>query len=163
MTIEALNHLDRGAFTEALGWVFEHSTWVAERAWEYRPFTNLGALHEAMSQQVLSASRDEQLLLLRAHPDLGERAAMSSASSTEQSGAGLNQLTTEEFSRLQSANTAYKDKFGFPFLYAVKGSTKWEILSAVEARLQLDWDSEFHTALQQVLRIAGFRLQDLIR
>jgi 2-oxo-4-hydroxy-4-carboxy-5-ureidoimidazoline decarboxylase len=163
MTMDQVNAMSQADFVEAVGWVFEHSPWVAERAWEVRPFTNLTALHEAMSQQVGFATRDEQLALLSAHPDLGTRARMSDASVGEQAGAGLDRLTPAEFERLHSANRAYKEKFGFPFLFAVKGSTKYDILEAIERRVSSTWDAEFETALQQVFRIAQFRLQDLIQ
>ena len=124
MTIEDLNSLDRAQFVEAVGWVFEHSPWVAERAWAARPFANVDALHGAMVDKWKSASANEQLALLRAHPDLGTRARVSEASAAEQAGAGLDRLTPEEFERLLALNEAYRDKFGFPFLFAVKGSTQ---------------------------------------
>jgi 2-oxo-4-hydroxy-4-carboxy-5-ureidoimidazoline decarboxylase len=162
MTIDDVNQLAQGEFVRQVGWVFEHSPWVAERAFVDRPFSDLAGLHGAMWQRVREATRDEQLALLRAHPDLGTRARMSDASSGEQAGAGLDRLTPDEFDRLRTANTAYKDKFGFPFLFAVKGSTKYDILEAIERRLSSTWDEEFETALQQVFRIANFRLQDLI-
>src|SRR5689334_11408274 len=101
MTIEELNAADRNSFVEALGWIFEHSSWVAERAWERRPFAGVGALHEAMVSEVERATPGEQMALLRAHPDLGTRARISAASSGEQAGVGLDRLTPEEFDRLQ--------------------------------------------------------------
>ena len=120
MTIAELNSLERAPFVSAIGWVFEHSPWVAERAWNARPFADVEALHRAMVEQVERALPEEQLALLRAHPDLGTRARVSDASSTEQAGAGLDQLTPEEFERLRALNETYRDKFGFPFLFAVK-------------------------------------------
>src|ERR1043166_9066681 len=89
MNIDEINMLSRTAFVDALGWVFEHSPWVAERAWKHRPFPSLAALHATMTREVEAASREEQLALLRAHPDLGARRKMSAASSNEQAGAGL--------------------------------------------------------------------------
>ena len=163
MTIAEANYLPSADFVSQVGWVFEHSPWVAERALAGRPFANLPALHEAMWQQVLLASRAEQLELLRAHPDLGARARMSDASQGEQAGAGLDRLTPGEFARLGAANATYRDKFGFPFLFAVKGSTKYDILAAIEQRIHSGWDTEFRTALEQVFRIAGFRLADIIK
>ncbi len=109
---------------ETLGWVFEDSPWVAERAWAQRPFASREELHAAMTAEVECATHDEQLALLRAHPDLGARASMSAASAGEQAGAGLDRLTPEEFETLQQFNAAYREKFGFPFLYAVKGSSQ---------------------------------------
>lgn len=162
MTIDTINQLDQAAFVETLGWVFEHSPWVAERVWASRPFASVKDLHQAMRHQVLAATRDEQLHLLCSHPDLGARAVMTTASTAEQSGAGLDQLTPDEFQRLHTANRTYREKFGFPFLYAVKGSTKYGILDAIESRVQLQWENEFQTALLQVFKIAGFRLDDLM-
>ncbi len=163
MTIAELNAMDRAPFVAAIGWVFEHSPWVAERAWPGRPFADLAALHTALCEQVHAAARGEQLALLRAHPDLGSRARMSDASVGEQAGAGLQQLTAEEFERLHRDNTRYKEKFGFPFLYAVKGSTKHDILAAMAQRLPNSAESEFATALEQVFRIARFRLDECLK
>jgi 2-oxo-4-hydroxy-4-carboxy-5-ureidoimidazoline decarboxylase len=115
-----------------------------------------------MWEGVEAATREEQLELLRAHPDLGARARMSESSTGEQGGAGLDRLTESEFHRLRALNEAYKLKFGFPFLLAVKGSTKFDIVEALERRLQSDADTEFAEALRQVYRIASFRLEDLI-
>ena len=155
--------MPRDGFVAAIGWVFEHSPWVAQRAWEQRPFRDLIHLHESMRHEVERATYNEKLELLRAHPDLGTRARMSAASTGEQSGAGLDRLTPEEFERLQELNTAYRKKFGFLFLYAVKGSTKYDILRALDQRLQSTPEQEFREALQQVYRIALFRLQDTIQ
>lgn len=162
MTLDTLNTMDCAAFTQALGWIFEHSPWVAERAWNARPFHTREALHHAMVDQVLHASEAEQLALIRAHPDLGARARMSDVSTAEQEGAGLDRLSPEEFHRLSQANQAYKDKFGFPFIFAVKGSTKHDIIKALETRLGHDRETERRTALEQIYRIAAFRLEDAI-
>lgn len=156
----ALNALDRAQFVASFGWIFEECPWVAERAWDARPFLNRESLHRAMVQQVEQASRQEQLALLRAHPDLGTRARVSETSASEQAGVGLDRLTPEEFDRLGALNTAYKTKFGFPFLYAVKGATKHDIMEALERRLSSSHQAEFAEALQQVYRIAAFRLED---
>lgn len=109
-----------------------------------------------------TATRTEQMALLRAHPDLGTRAGLSDASSGEQAGAGLTQLARDEDERLRRLNAAYREKFGFPFLFAVKGSTPGQILEALEQRLARDADTEFAEALRQINRIARFRLEDLI-
>jgi 2-oxo-4-hydroxy-4-carboxy-5-ureidoimidazoline decarboxylase len=162
MTIDALNSLGREDFVKAVGWVFEGSAWVAERAWNNRIFEDADSLHQAMVEQVEAASREEQLALLRAHPDLGTRARVTAASSAEQAGAGLDHLTPPEFERLLRLNTEYRDKFGFPFLFAVKGSTKHDILRALEQRLEDDSEQEYREALRQVYRIARFRIEDSI-
>jgi 2-oxo-4-hydroxy-4-carboxy-5-ureidoimidazoline decarboxylase len=162
MTIEEVNSLSCAQFVAAIGWVFEHSPWVAQRTWKRRPFNNVDQLHAAMTQEVERATPEEQLALLRAHPDLGARASMSAASVGEQSGAGLHSLTPDEYQQLQQLNTAYRDKFGFPFLYAVKGSTKYDILQALDQRLGAAPADEFRQALTEVYRIAGSRLRDAI-
>ncbi len=162
MTLIELNASDRDRFVAALGWVFEHSPWVAERAWERRPFASVGELHGAMVAEVLAARHEEQMALLRAHPDLGTRARMSDASTGEQAGAGLDGLTMAEFDRLQELNSAYRARFGFPFLFAVKGSTKHDVLGALAGRLSASPDDEVAEALRQVSRIASFRLEDAI-
>ena len=162
MTLAELNAMDRGGFVDALGWIFEDSSWVAERAWSSGPFADLNALRAALVQEVEEAAREEQLALLRSHPDLGTRARISDASTGEQAGAGLQQLSAEEFARLEGLNRAYKEKFNFPFLYAVKGSTKYDILQALERRLENPADPEVAEALRQVYRIAEFRLKDTV-
>jgi 2-oxo-4-hydroxy-4-carboxy-5-ureidoimidazoline decarboxylase len=163
MTLGDLNGLDQTSFVEALGWIFEDSPWVAERAFAARPFASVDALHAAMTEQVERATLAESRALLKAHPDLGARARLSQASTTEQAGAGLDSLTPGEFEQLHRLNTAYRDRFGFPFLLAVKGSTKHDILRALQARMEASPEDEYREALRQVYRIARFRLEDLIR
>jgi len=162
MTIDQVNALPCSEFVSKIGWVFEHSPWVAERTCNQRPIPDVNALNEALVKTMWAASEAEQLALLRAHPDLGARALMSEASVNEQAGAGLGQLSRTEFDSLHRLNSEYKQKFGFPFLYAVRGSTKHDILAALERRLPQDRDQEFQEALTQVARIAAFRLEDLI-
>jgi OHCU decarboxylase len=162
MTMSDLNLLGQAGFVAAVGWVFEHSPWVAERAFTARPFANLDALHSAMTGQVEQASSSECLALLQAHPDLGTRARVSEASTAEQSGAGLDSLTPAEFEQLLRLNESYRARFGFPFLLAVKGSTKHDILRALQARMENSPEGEFREALRQVYRIARFRLEGLI-
>ena len=163
MTISQLNALSLNDFVDQVGWVFENSSWVARRAWKHRPFASLDDLHTRMTSEVACASTVEKLALLRAHPDLGSRARISDSSAKEQAGAGLDQLTPVEFARLHQANEAYKAKFGFPFLFAVKGSTKFRILQALDVRLQATPEDEFQEALQQVYKIARFRLEEIVR
>lgn len=162
MTLSELSGLDRQAFVDAIGWVFEHSPWVAERAWQRRPFGSLDELHAAMVAELKASTPQEQLALLRAHPDLGSKARMTDASTAEQAGAGLDTLSPGEFARLHELNASYLGTFGFPFLYAVKGSTKHDILKALEARARAGREEEFREALRQVSRIARFRLEDTL-
>jgi 2-oxo-4-hydroxy-4-carboxy-5-ureidoimidazoline decarboxylase len=163
MTIGELNRLDQVGFVEAIGWIFERSSWVANRAFGARPFATVDALHRAMTEQVEFATFGEKLALLQAHPDLGERARMTPASTEEQAGAGLDSLTPDEFEQLHRLNAAYRSRFGFPFLLAVKRSTKHDVLHALQARMESSPEDEFREALRQVNRIARFRLEDLIR
>jgi 2-oxo-4-hydroxy-4-carboxy-5-ureidoimidazoline decarboxylase len=166
VTLGDLNARDRDAFTEAVGWVFEQSPWVAERAWRHRPFASVDVLHAAMTSVVAAADRDEQLALLRAHPDLGTRARtgarMSDASAAEQAGAGLDRLAPDAFERLQRLNDMYRRRFGFPFLFAVKGCTGAQVLDALAARVSAPAEDEFAEAMRQVARIARVRLEALI-
>ncbi len=162
MTLAEVNTMDRDSFAAAVGWVYEHSPWVAERAWDRRPFNSLAALHKEMAAVVEAATPEEQLALIRAHPDLGARARMTAASAGEQAGAGLDRLSAEEFERLHRLNLAYRMRFGFPFLYAVRGSSKEDVLAALEARLNRDPETEHAIALEQIYRIAQFRLEGLL-
>ena len=124
VTLEALNRASRDELEHALGGVFEHSPWIAARALEARPFASVEALHAAMVAVVRRASRDEQLALLGAHPDLAGRAAragaLTNASAAEQSSAGLDRLDDQEYERFGRLNAAYREKFGFPFIIAVR-------------------------------------------
>jgi 2-oxo-4-hydroxy-4-carboxy-5-ureidoimidazoline decarboxylase len=159
MTLTDLNQMDQERFVESIGWVFEHSPWVAERAHGSGPFASIDALHAAMNSEMRRATTDEQLALLRAHPDLGARARMSGASTAEQEGAGLDRLSPIQFETLQRLNCEYRDTFGFPFLYAVKGAGVADILAALERRRTARYEAEFDEALSQVSRIALFRLE----
>jgi OHCU decarboxylase len=161
VTLQQINALTREDFVKAFGWVFEDSPWVAEAAWNLRPFASRAGLHSAMRQEVEDAGTERQLALLRAHPDLGDRVRMSEASAREQAGAGLNQLTPEERDSLLSLNREYRERFGFPFLFAVKGSGNRDIIEALRRRIGATPESELREALEQVYRIAWFRLESL--
>ncbi len=162
MTLDAVNQMDRETFVATLGWAFEHSPWVAERAWARKPFAGVEALHQAMVDAVGEAAPEEQLALIRAHPDLGTRARISPASSGEQARAGLTHLTLEQYQHLHRLNSAYRAKFGFPFIYTVKGSTREEILRALEQRLASDPAGEHAMVLTQIYRIARNRLEETL-
>ncbi len=166
MTLAELNALPPAAFVAALGGVFEHSPWVAERALATRPFATVGALHAAMVAAVAAAGAEAQLALLRAHPELAGRAMIRSEltadSSQEQAGAGLAQCSPDEYARLQDLNARYHARFGFPFIVAVKGLDRAQILERIAARIANDRTTEFREALSQVARIARLRLDSLL-
>ncbi|TDL64782.1 2-oxo-4-hydroxy-4-carboxy-5-ureidoimidazoline decarboxylase [Rhodococcus qingshengii] len=155
------NQMNKDEFVERVGWVFEHSTWVASAAWENVPFESRESLLQTMIDIVQKAEESMQLALLRAHPDLGTRLQMSEISQKEQAGAGLDQLTKEEFEDFVSLNLQYVQKFKFPFIMAVKGQSKESILAAMKQRVHNSYDEEFNIALLEVYKIAGFRLNDI--
>jgi OHCU decarboxylase len=164
MTLAELNAMDRAAFVATLGGVFEHSRWVAERAFAARPFASVEALHRAMAGAMHAASAGEKLALIRGHPELAGRAmvrdALTADSSAEQSGAGLTQCSPAEFARLTDLNARYNAKFGFPFILAVKGCDRAGVIAEFARRLERDADAEFAEALAQIARIARFRLAE---
>ncbi|MBP1778209.1 MAG: decarboxylase [candidate division NC10 bacterium] len=166
MNLRELNTCDRASFVAALGGIFEHSPWVAERAGDARPFATIDALHAAMMRAVREAPDEKQFALLRAHPELAGKAAvrgeLTADSTREQAGAGLHQCSPEEFGRLTALNAAYNEKFGFPFILAVKGHDRASTLREFARRVENDRATEFEEALAQVARIARFRLDTLI-
>jgi 2-oxo-4-hydroxy-4-carboxy-5-ureidoimidazoline decarboxylase len=153
--------MDRAEFVAVFGTIYEHSPWVAELAWERRPFASVAALGETMRQIVDAAPVADRLALLHAHPRLGERGALSANSRAEQRGAGLHAAAAEQEERLRELNRAYEASFDFPFIIAVRGLDTGAIIAAASARLANEPEAEFREALQQVHRIAGFRLQAL--
>lgn len=166
MTIAQVNALERGAFVSAFGDVFEHSPWVAERAWDARPFASREGLFDALAFVLRRAECAAKLALIRAHPDLAGKAArkdpLTHFSGREQAGAGLDALTGEESRRLESLNQQYKAKFGFPCIVAVKGLGKAQILELFAARLGSSADAEYAENLKQIRQIARFRLAELV-
>ena len=166
LDIARINGMSQAEFAEALGGVFEHSPWVATGAWAARPFASAGGLHQAMMDTVGGAPAEEKLRLLRAHPDLAGKAAragtMTADSLSEQSGAGLNRLSDEEYERFERLNSAYREKFGFPFIIAVRNHTKESIFAAFEKRLGHTFEEECGAALAEVGAITRLRLDALI-
>jgi 2-oxo-4-hydroxy-4-carboxy-5-ureidoimidazoline decarboxylase len=163
ITSEEVNQMNRKEFIQKIGWVFEHSPWVASAAWENGPFESHEHLLQTMIKMVQNAEEPMQLALLRAHPDLGTRLQMSEVSQKEQARAGLDQLTKEELEEFVSLNQQYVQKFEFPFIMAVKGQSKESILAAMKQRVHHAYDEEFNIALHEVFKIAGFRLNDIFK
>lgn len=162
------SRLDRASFVATFGEVYEHSPWVAETVYQAgvdETLDSVEVLHTRMSQAMLSAGREAQLALIAAHPDLAGKAAiageLSEASTAEQAGAGIQACTAEQFARFGELNQAYKARFGFPFIMAVKGCDRAQILAAFEERLHNSPEQEFARALAEINKIALFRLQAL--
>jgi 2-oxo-4-hydroxy-4-carboxy-5-ureidoimidazoline decarboxylase len=166
-TFDQLNTMPADAFVTVLAGIFEHSPWVAEAVASQRPFASIDALHASMSRAVETAGEDRQLALVNAHPELAGKAAvrgeLTAESTREQSGAGLDLCTQEEFDRLQALNAAYREKFGFPFILAVRGYDRHGIIANFEERVRHERAEELRTSLDQIYRIARFRLEDLIQ
>ncbi|NIA52166.1 2-oxo-4-hydroxy-4-carboxy-5-ureidoimidazoline decarboxylase [Massilia sp. TW-1] len=169
LTLETLNAADEAGFTALLDGVYEHSPWIAGRAWAKRPFSTLARLKRGLVEAVRAASRDEQLGLIRAHPELAGKAmvakSLTAESTNEQNKAGLTNCTPEEFATIQQLNADYNAKFGFPFILAVRGPRglglpKAEIIATFARRLANGPDFEFAEALRNIHRIAEIRLDD---
>jgi 2-oxo-4-hydroxy-4-carboxy-5-ureidoimidazoline decarboxylase len=164
ITLDTLNALDCPAFTAALGGIFEHSPWVAKAAYVARPFGSIAALHATMVSVVMNAGAERQLTLLRAHPELASRAALTEASTAEQGGMGLDRLAADEAATFAALNGKYRARFGFPFIIAVRGQRdRTAMLAALSSRCRHDPELEIRTSLTEVAKIARFRLDDLIR
>ena len=169
LTLHQLNAAGQAEFTALLDGVYEHSPWIAEAAWAKRPFTSLAALEWALVQALAAAGRDKQLALIRAHPELAGKAmvakTLTAESTNEQGKAGLTDCTPEEFAKLQQLNADYNQRFGWPFILAVRGPrgqglTRHEIIATFERRLAGHPDFEFAECLRHIHRIAQIRLND---
>ena len=167
--LDQLNTASTADFVALLDGTYEHSPWIAERAAAARPFASLAALKVELARVVRQASVDEQLGLIRAHPELAGKAAvageLTAESTNEQQKAGLTACTPEEFAKLQQLNAAYNTRFGFPFIVAVRGPrgtgfTRQEIIATFERRLRAHPDVERAECLRQIHRIAEIRLND---
>ena len=161
--LNTLNTLGVDAFVARLGGVFEHSWWIARAAYAGRPFASVPALHATMVAVVANSGTEHQLALLRAHPELGRTGPLTASSSAEQGGMGLDRLAAEEAAAFDSLNSAYRVRFGFPFIIAVRGQRdRAAILAALSQRIQHSPAQEMAAALAEVAKIARFRLDDLI-
>ena len=167
--IDRPSQMDRDTFVAKFGGVFEHSPWIAERAHDLElgpAHDSAVGVHSALCRMFRSASAEERLGVLCAHPDLAGKLAAAKAltaeSTAEQASAGLDHLTDDERATFTRLNTAYTERFGFPFIIAVRDHDKAGIMAAFEARLQNDRDTEFTTACKQVERIARLRLEDML-
>jgi OHCU decarboxylase len=163
--MEGINELDRKAFVERFGPLFEHSPWVAEAAWADRPFADEGELYAALRSAMYAAPRERQLALIRAHPDLAGKAAIEGTltmpSRREQASAGLDRLTPDEYDAFTRTNDAYRRRFGFPLVVCVREHTKESILRTAAERLEHSRHEEIRVALGEIAKIARYRLEEL--
>lgn len=167
MPVAQINQLSQADFVAALGGTFEHSPWVAERAWNRRPFASVDALLDAMWNAVAGASTDEKMKLIRAHPDLVGRAAdraeaLTRESAGEQAAAGLINLSPAEIAAFRDYNQQYWNRFDFPFIICARENKKEAILAAFPKRLGNSRQQEISTALDEIRKIARLRLMDRI-
>ncbi|GAB4211250.1 MAG: hypothetical protein OHK0012_03370 [Synechococcales cyanobacterium] len=162
VTLADLNAMDSNLFVKTLGAIFEDSPQVAAAVAQHRPFTSTADLHTQMVAEIQAWTEEEQQQLIAAHPDLGSRVAMAPASVAEQTGAGLDRLSAEQLSRFQQLNQTYRQRFGFPYVVAVKNHTPESILADYAQRIHNSPETEHQRALQEIFQIARFRLQALI-
>jgi 2-oxo-4-hydroxy-4-carboxy-5-ureidoimidazoline decarboxylase len=166
ISIDEINRSSAERFVELLGGIFEHSPWVPELVYRERPFESGTELHRAMSAAVRRAPEVHRMELLCSHPELAGREAsegtLTDESKREQAGAGLNHCSTEELAKIESLNQAYHSKFGFPFIIAVTGLDKHQIIASMEIRLENPEQLEFDTAIGEVEKIARIRIDALL-
>jgi 2-oxo-4-hydroxy-4-carboxy-5-ureidoimidazoline decarboxylase len=164
--LKDINDADKATMVAALGNIFEHAPWVAEQAAARRPFATLQSLHDAMTDAIKRAPHDQQLALMKGHPNLAGKAARAGAltaeSTAEQASAGLDRLSNEEFEAFHRLNDSYKSKFGIPFIVCVRRHTKDSILHQFELRLKNDKAAEQDAALAEIFRIGALRLDQLV-
>jgi OHCU decarboxylase len=164
--LSQLNLFDRESFLKVCGGFFEHSPWIAERAFVHRPFAAVDQLHQLMCDIVQQASTDEQVDLIRAHPDLVGKLAregrLTAESTAEQTAAGLSELSSADVAAFDRYNAAYRERFGFPFVICARQNRKDAILAAFPLRLANDREAEIATALREIYKIARLRIADAI-
>ena len=158
--------MDESTFVSVFGSVYEHSSWIAETAWEHRPFASVDGLHATMDSIVEGAGQSRQMNLIEAHPELAGRLVRSGQlteeSRSEQAQAGLTSLSENLTKRMLELNSRYQEKFGFPFIICARLNNVATILQAMENRLTNSSETEFRTALQEISKIARLRLTDII-
>jgi len=163
-TIDKINKLSRSEFVEIFANIFEKTKWIAEKLYNQKPFNNFKDLCSKMLGIFETAGKETQLKILEAHPDLADKVTvnlLTSNSRSEQSNAGLDQCSEEEFNEFKNLNKSYRQKYGFPFVIAVKGKNKMEILSEFRKRILNSVDEEFNEAIIQVGKIANLRLNEI--
>ena len=162
--INKINNLSQSEFIKIFGNIFEQTKWIAERAYNQKPFNNVEDLCSKMLEIFETTSKDNQLKIIRAHPDLADKTKVSllgQDSRKEQHKVRLDQCSEKEFNEFKNLNNEYKKKFGFPFILAVGGKNKVEILNEFKKRILNDVEKEFNEAIVQVCKIADLRLKEL--
>lgn len=154
--------MEQDEFVAVLGGIFENTPAIAQQAWNRRPFINIEALRQCLVDIMNRMTVDEQILLMRSHPDLGSKVRMAESSVKEQARVGLDQLTQVEYQQFQELNQAYQKRFGFPFIVAVKNHTKASILANFQTRLGNSLEAEQAQALAEIVQIAQFRLDEIL-
>ena len=166
IAVSDLNSMDQEAFVAALAGIFEGPPWIVRQAWQDRPFADRDDLHRALCAVMNSAPVEQQIALIRAHPDLVGKAALAgtltSASTGEQAAAGLDRLSSEEIANFQDLNARYHETFGFPFVICARENKKASILAGFTTRLANTREQEIATALQEIAKIANLRLNDTV-
>jgi OHCU decarboxylase len=162
-SIDKFNKLSKAEFISIFGNIFEKTEWIAERCYESKPYNNLDELVSKMMKIFENIEKERHLEILNSHPDLAVEKKLTEDSKNEQKNASLNQCTDEEFVEFKKLNEEYKKKFGFPFIIAVKGKNKEEILNSFRQRITNNINLEFEEAKKQVKKIASFRLSEIIK
>jgi 2-oxo-4-hydroxy-4-carboxy-5-ureidoimidazoline decarboxylase len=165
--LAAVNALGEREFVARFGGVFEHSPWIAERACKSKPFRSIDSLHQAMMQVVAQANTDEQLALVRAHPELAgaeaKEGTLTVDSSSEQGRLGFNRLDSNELEKMAQLNRSYREKHGFPCIVALRlHATRESVVAEMERRVANDSDTELKNALEQIGHITRGRVEKLV-
>ena len=162
-SIDKFNKLSKAEFISIFRNIFEKTEWIAERCYESKPYNNLDELVSKMMKIFENIEKERHLEILNSHPDLAVEKKLTEDSKNEQKNASLNQCTDEEFVEFKKLNEKYKKKFGFPFIIAVKGKNKEEILNSFRQRITNNINLEFEEAKEQVKKIASLRLNEIIK
>ena len=162
-SMDAFNKLNKSEFLSTFGNVFEKTEWIAEKCYDSKPYNNVQELVNKMMEVFENSIKEKHLEILNSHPDLAVKKKLTKESENEQANANLNQCTNEEFEEFNRLNEKYKKKFGFPFIIAVKGKNKNEILNIFRQRITNNINLEFEEAKKQVKKIATFRLSEIIK
>ena len=162
-SVEKFNKLSKSEFVSIFGNIFEKTEWIAEKCYSFKPYNNLEELNSKMIEIFENAEKEKHLEIINSHPDLAVEKNLTIESKNEQKNANLNQCTEEEFIEFEKLNKEYKKKFNFPFIIAVKGKNKKEILNIFRQRIRNDINLEFEEAKKQVKKIANFRISEIFK